>query len=141
MAPKRKRNADSLICNIDELVGMPRKQILGLLKKIRDGKIDTTHGVCADCIDADHRFRLESVSMSQTFELDPEKAKRADIPFLVEVADPGLLIQHVLSETSTLAQEYADALGIHPGTRERYCFLSVLQFHFPMCSGSSLRKT
>ena len=119
MAPKRKRNADSLICNIDELVGMPRKQILGLLKKIRDGKIDTTHGVCADNIDADRHFRFESVSMSQTFELDPEKAKRGDIQFLVEVADPGLLIQHVLSESSTLAQEYVDALGIHPGTRER----------------------
>jgi len=39
------------------------------------------------------------------------------MPFQLEDADPGLLIQHVLSESTTLAQEYVDALSIHPGTQ------------------------
>ena len=50
-------------------------------------------------------------------ELDPAKARAGDVPFQLEDADPGLLIQHVLSESTTLAQEYVDALSIHPGTQ------------------------
>ena len=41
------------------------------------------------------------------------------MPFQLEDADPGLLIQHVLTESTTLAQEYVDALSIHPGTQGR----------------------
>ena len=114
---KRKLDASSLFCNHGELVGMPRRQILALLKKVRDGQIDATGNLHIKSIDADYNFRFERVSVTHVFELDPAKAKAGEAPFQLEVADPGLLIQHVLSESTTLAQEYVDALSIHPGTQ------------------------
>jgi len=115
--PKRKLDASSLICNHDEFVGMPRRQILALLKKIKDGKVDVSGGLHINSIDAEYNFRFERVRVENVFELDPLKAKAGDGPFRLECADPGLLIQHVLSESPTLAQEYVDALSIHPGTQ------------------------
>ena len=99
--PKRKLDASSLICNHDELVGLPRRQILALLKKIKDGKVDVSGGLHINSIDAEYNFRFERVSVTHVFELDPAKARAGDVPFQLEVADPGLLIQHVLSESTT----------------------------------------
>ena len=113
MPRKRQLDTSSLMCNHDELVGMSHIQILTLLKQIRDGKIDVAGKLHSKGIEANYNFRFERVSVTHVFELDLAKAKA----FKLEVADPGLLIQHVLSESTTLAQEYVDALSIHLGTQ------------------------
>ena len=75
--------------------GAPHPQ--GLRRAIPHG----SGGLHIKSIDAEYNFRFERVSVTHVFELDPAKARAGDVPFQLEVADPGLLIQHVLSESTT----------------------------------------
>ena len=100
MPPKRKRTTADLLSNHSELIGMPRKNILSLLKKIRGDNgaaIQTDHGVHMQSIDEDFNYRFNLVRTTHEFELgDGNK-------FTLEMADAGLLLQHVLSESPALA--------------------------------------
>ena len=109
MAPKRKR---SLYEIFPELQHMARKELVSFLKRVADNReeMESTYSSYWG-LDKDFHANFDLVACSDMFPY-------ADKPggFNMEYADPGLLVQLVLTKCTKLAQRWVTALRHHKGT-------------------------
>ena len=87
-----------------ELRHLPRRQLLSLLSSLKEG-IELNDNYYGRDLLSQYYEHFDRVSCEETFPLAD-----SDKTFTLKYADPGLLVQYVLSQSPTLASVFADKL-------------------------------
>ena len=123
MAPKKrklKRYADEL----PELAHLPRKQLLQLVKRLKDGSCDLDNlGTSTDYYDSSFHYHFDQCCCSDEFRLITALAKTQKLEYL----DATLLMQHLLTCCPEYADRFAETLQRHPSSHANpwHCIIWV----------------
>ena len=117
MAPKgniaKKRFTDEL----PELAHLPRKQLLQLLTRLKDGSCDLDNlGTSTDYYDSSFHYHFDQCCCSDEFRLITALAKTQKLEYL----DATLLMQHLLTCCPEYADRFAETLQRHPSSHANH---------------------
>ena len=127
MAPRKrtlKRYADEL----PELAHLPRKQLLQLLTRLKDGSCDLDNlGTSTDYYDSSFHYHFDQCCCSDEFRLITAPAKTQKLEYL----DATLLMQHLLSCCPDYADEFVETLKRHPSSpaNQWHCIMGFDEFN------------
>ena len=113
MAPKRKRAHN--VFDVKELQSLPRRDLFGLLRALRDPSLVNalTQPETSSWHSLDDSFheRFDSIKITESFPFERRRGA-----FLLECAEPSLLVQHVVNACPKVELLWADSLRKYPSS-------------------------